>query len=257
MKLSSAVPKTIAGAAMAGIGLSLGRDIYKSSKNSGGFLLAVAIFVAALWLYVQSWTWLFRNYRSPVGSILVRIFSIPTLVIGLILTSFSLSVIAALVVDFMSNMDAAEPLILYTILVWSSDHIVLPLYNSLVPYTELNQVEALLDKNASIGYKWIVSITIWGLLIFAVLGIKRGISQRKSRALAWEAEEHNQAFMDEIGLSEISNNQFIDDDGNRYRLENEFRGMIELFPIGRRNRRAYIEFDENGKFINWSGIIKI
>lgn len=257
MGISSAIPKTIAGAAMAGIGLSLGRDIYKSSKNNGGFLLAVAIFVAALWLYIQSWTWLFRNYRSPVGSVLVRIFSVPALFIGLVLTSFSLGVIGGLIVEFMSDTDKPEPLMLYTALVWASDYIVLPVYNSIVHFTDFKPIEKFLDQSVGIGEKWITSIIIWGLLIFSTLGIKRGISQRKERRLAWEAEEHNKEFMDEIGLSEIGNKQFVDSEGNRYRFENEYVNMIELFPLGRRNRRAYIEFDDNGKFNNWTGIVKI
>lgn len=257
MSLASTVPKILAGSATAGFGLSLGRDIYKSSKNNGGFLLAVFVFIVALWLYVQSWTWMFRNYKTLFGSILIKVLSVATLALGAVFTGLLLAFIGLIINEFITDPSANEPLISYSILVWLSEYIALPIYNFSAELLGYSQVGVFLETTAGIGKKWIISIVTWGFVLFAALGIKRGISQRKQRRLAWEAEAHNYEFMNKIGLAELGNNQFIDEEGNRYRLENEFNSMLELFPLGRRNKRAYIEFDETGKFTNWTGIVKI
>ncbi|TRW49998.1 hypothetical protein FM042_03870 [Aliidiomarina halalkaliphila] len=259
MSIARTVPKVIGGSALAGIGLSLGRDIYKSSKKSSGYILLIAIFIAAMWLYVQSWTWIFRNYRSVLGQIFARVFSVFTLIIGLALTSVAVLFLAIGISDSFIDQESMAPLFLYSSAYWVSENLVLPCYNFVAGLADWEGVDQIMTPPNDLTFadKFVISSTLATLVLFSILGIYRGISQRRRRTLAWEAEEHNLKFMTDIGLREVSNNQFVDQDNNRYRFEKEYANMIELFPIGRRNRRAYIEFDEHGKFQSWSGIVKI
>ncbi|RUO58664.1 hypothetical protein [Pseudidiomarina marina] len=259
MSLAKAIPKVIAGSAMAGIGLSLGRDIYKSSKNNNGLIFAVIFLVLSVWLYIQSWTWLFRNYKTTAGSIFARVFSLPTLLLGAIFTAFSLWVLGALIGMIFIDEEAQNPLMIYTVAYWIAENILLPLTNSIFWLLGgTGSDEILTPQNEQLTRDQLAaSFAVFGIVLFPYIGIKRGLKQRKAREQAWEAELHNMLFMNEIGLQEVGDKQFVDEEGNRYRLENELRNMIELFPLGRRNRRAYLEFDETGKFTNWTGIVKI
>lgn len=259
MSLAKAIPKVIAGSAMAGIGLSLGRDIYKSSKNNNGLIFAVIFLVLSVWLYIQSWTWLFRNYKTTAGSIFARVFSLPTLLLGAIFTAFSLAIVGGLLGSIFISEESQQPLMIYTIAYWLSENIILPLINSIYWLFGREGAEQLITPQAdqSTRDQLAASFAVFGIVLFPYIGIKRGLKQRKAREQAWEAELHNMLFMNEIGLQEVGDKQFVDEEGNRYRLENELRNMIELFPLGRRNRRAYLEFDETGKFTNWTGIVKI
>ena len=68
-------PAIVAGSALAGFGLSLGRDAYKKAKRYWPILL---ILVCLAGVYFAG-LWLFRNYRTPVGSILKKFGALVTL----------------------------------------------------------------------------------------------------------------------------------------------------------------------------------
>ena len=82
--------------------------------------------------------------------------------------------------------------------------------------------------------------------------------------MAWEAEDHNNTFMEAHGLQVVD----TDDDGNLrirelatntgYRLVEtlDVTGEMEFTALGRRNKRAYIQYDEAGKFTHWTGLVE-
>ena len=92
-----------------------------------------------------------------------------------------------------------------------------------------------------------------------------GVKHRIKRTAAWEAEDHNNAFMEAHGLQVTD----TDDKGNLrireiatnagYRLMENLNvtGEMEFMALGRRNKRAYIQYDETGKFVHWTGMVAV
>ena len=68
-------PGIVAGSALAGFGLSLGRDAYKKAKRYWPILL---VLVCLAGVYFAG-MWLFRNYRTLAGSIIKKIGALITL----------------------------------------------------------------------------------------------------------------------------------------------------------------------------------
>ena len=90
-----------------------------------------------------------------------------------------------------------------------------------------------------------------------VLGLVNGFLQRGPRLLAWEAEFHNDEFLSRAGLIQIDDENLPDALGNRFRLDEVAAGMMEFMVLKRRGRRAFLQFDESGKFTHWSGVVKL
>ena len=65
--------KIIGGTAVAGIGFSLGRDIYRKLKKNYLILIAIVVIMLAIYGCYSSGLWLGRNYQSRVKSIFVRL----------------------------------------------------------------------------------------------------------------------------------------------------------------------------------------
>ena len=82
-----------------------------------------------------------------------------------------------------------------------------------------------------------------------------GLRQRRSRRLAWEAVVHNEQFFANHGLRELREDRLRDDQDNGYRLDDVFDGELEFMVLGQRGKRAYLEFDEDGKYTSWSGVV--
>ena len=100
-----------------------------------------------------------------------------------------------------------------------------------------------------------ITFLLQNLLVLA--GCLTGYFQSKKRRLAWEAEAHNVSFFDENGLEQLDDNNLRDIEGNRFRLKNMFANEIEFIAEGRRSKRAYIKYDETGKYTEWSGLVSI
>ena len=90
-----------------------------------------------------------------------------------------------------------------------------------------------------------------------VSGLIFGLSQRKKRRVAWDTEKSNIQFFEDHGIEELDNEHLRDSEGNRYKLKNVFKDELEFQAEGRRGKRGYITFDENGKYISWSGLANI
>ena len=62
-------PSIIAGSALAGFGLSLGRDVYRKAKKRWPLIVILLCLVGVFFGSM----WLFRNYRTATGSIFKKL----------------------------------------------------------------------------------------------------------------------------------------------------------------------------------------
>lgn len=226
-------PAIVAGSALAGFGLSLGRDAYRKAKRYWPILL---ILVCLAGVYFAG-LWLFRNYRTLSGSILKKIGA---------LTVLSLSCIGV-----------------YT---GAAIAVVMVAPNTLVYQEEIgdamsSNVNVLIENLFSFPLLWI--LILQGVLFLA--GAVVGMNHRRRRRLAWEAEEHNSVFLTEHDLEVVD----ADEKGNLrlrdhcsnvgYRLMDdlELSGELEFMALGKRNKRGYLQYDGTGKYTNWSGLAEV
>ncbi len=207
-------PAIIGGSALAGFGLSLGRDAYKKAKQNWPILL---ILVCLAGVYFAG-MWMFRNYRTPAGSILKK--SGALIVLVLCCTGIHAGAVAALAMLAPDNMNV--------------------------------------ESFFSFPLLWITIVQ--GVLFIA--GAIVGMSHRRKRRLAWEAEECNERFLAEHDLEIVD----ADEQGNLrlrdhsssvgYRLMDdlELAGELEFMALGKRSKRGYMQYDDTGKYTDWSGL---
>ena len=88
-------------------------------------------------------------------------------------------------------------------------------------------------------------------------GYWNGYAKRDARQAEWEINAHNALFMQEQNIVENSDGTVRDNEGNFYRFNGRYGNTIELFAISRRNRRAYLELDPDGRLVSWSGLKKL
>ncbi len=222
MSLLHLAPKIVAGSALAGFGLAFGKDVYRKTKKN--LILVIALSVLAFTLYglFISSVWIARNYRTWIGSIIKKLGALVALVGCNAATAFIVLFLAVSVAGAGApegGQDASEVV----------SAVVLPL--------------------AQVGLAVQAVIVISGLIV--------GFVQRKRRQVAWEAERNNELFFAEHGFEVLDEDNFRDDQGNRFRLMNVFSGELEFMAEGRRGKRGYIEFDKNGAYTNWSGLTNI
>lgn len=268
--LYNKIPQILGGSALAGFGLSFGRDVYRSSKKNAGPIILVIIAVVTVFLPRQAIILLVRNYRSKSETYMYRI--------GAAIMYISIAPISFLCITFFVYI-----LFLFPFLLPSTDlsnKVIPPLITILYgnPISEYllftwvaiidestfstsvdQELRMQLARGGDDDLKFVWSSVVAGLIFFLLLvsGYQAGKRHRKIREAAWAAERHNKAFLSSVGLEELANEQFRDSEGTLYRLENEFKDRIELFAIGRRNRRGYLHFDETGKFTKWSGLVAL
>lgn len=262
--LEKSIPKFMAGSALAGFGFSFGRDLYKSTKKSIGMIIALFIIFGVLYSVRLSMIWLFRNYKNFFASIVIKILSLVLYIFSftaaiLILAVFTLPIAAeidipaanvhhtfwllgASMVNFASVI--CTP-IFYLLDASSPSAIFLPV--SLEEFKRDFSVDELISI--------VASGTV--LVILSASGIYSGIRHRGKRSLAWNIEDSNRTFLRNTGLKEVADEQFKDDNDNLYRVEKIHFDRIEMFPIGKRGKRAYLHFDQSGRFTKWSGIVRL
>ena len=226
MSIVSLAPRIIAGSALAGFGLSLGRDVYKGTKKNIGMIILFFLVAFIVMGQYSSSVWLFRNYKTLAGSIFKKFFALIAFVFFYIAIASSLFVIEG-VVNETNTLDSYS----YDLIL---DHFV-----------------------SSIGEGTLLGIFFLLQNLLVLIGFLVGFFQRKKRRLAWDAEKHNISFFISNGLESLDEKNIRDADGNRYRLKNMFANEIEFIAEGRRNKRAYIKYDRTGKYTNWSGLVSI
>ena len=226
-------PAIVAGSALAGFGLSLGRDAYKKAKRYWPILL---ILVCLAGVYFAG-LWLFRNYRTPAGSILKKLGAL----IALSISCIGIYTGAAIaVVLFAPNIQVSQ---------------------EEIGDATSSSVNVAIENLFSFPLLWI--LIVQGALFFA--GAAVGMNHRRKRRLAWEAEEHNKLFFAEHDLEVVD----TDEKGNLrlrdhcsnvgYRLMDdlELSGELEFMALGKRNKRGYLQYDVTGKYTNWSGLAEV
>ena len=208
-------PAIIAGSALAGFGLSFGRDTYRKAKQYWPLIVVLVCLVGVFFASM----WLFRNYRTAVGSLFKKL--------GALIILIGLGVV------FYYTTSMAVPIVL----------------------AEMDTSDVISADALFYGFG------LYGILFVA--GALVGIRHRKKRRLAWEAETHNATFLDEQGLETVD----VDDKGNLrlrdnangvgYRMSDDLNvtGELEFMALGKRNKRAYIQYDEAGRFVSWSGLV--
>jgi len=261
MSLISIAPQIVAGSALAGFGSSFGRDVYRRATKTGWRIwLFIVFFVIVVMSLVGSFftgLWIGRNYENFLKGLIVNIFSLTLflLLVGILWSALALPFVSSdldatetfgspkYVSEFLVNLLASE----FGAVAWFLDVIGI---NNYLAETASNlrqetRIDALVTASATVALSH--------LLFFA--GLIKGIFQRSKRRNAWEAEISNKAFLEGVGLTEIEEEMYTDAEGITYRFNSASPDRIVLFAVGRRNKRAYLEFDETGKYVSWSGLV--
>jgi len=249
--LARSIPAIVAGSAASGFGFSLGRDIYRGTKRQLGWAIVYGLIIAFFVLPIAGTFVAFRmvalNYATQGAAWKARFGAVIVLAVSLVLGSVPLLFLGGLASDLTMGRDAFP--------VITSG----PLYG--IEYVTSRPILLVTGEGfdyggSLIGDTWV--IPKWILVgLLALAGMWSGLWSRAARARMYAAIDYNARFMTEAGLTEIGNGEFADSDGQHYRLEDRSDRQIVLFPIGRRNRRAYIDIDAGGRFIRWSGLIRI
>lgn len=225
-------PAILAGSALAGFGLSFGRDVYRKAKK---YWPLVAILLCVLGAFFSG-LWLFRNYRTILGSIFKKLGASIVLIASCIVLHLSLMLLDAILPITLLLFDGLSQAV-----------------TSIVP-----------DLHPVLAIPEILRIVVFQGIAFAI-GAIVGVSHRRKRKAAWIAEDHNIAFLADHGLEVVD----ADDDGNLrlrssseevgYRLTNDLSitRELEFLALGRRNKRAYMKYDEIGRYTAWSGLVEV
>lgn len=237
-------------------GFSLGRDVYSTGKKAAKKTAfgIVLLFIAAISLVATFFCaqFLSRNYRTIPEMLAWRLGAILALVAALVIGFFPLGTIFSILADVVgpplgytpsTSIRAIPSTFLH--LEAGIEHVYRLAFGIDGPI-ERYQYE---DEGLSVSMKWTVTAIVF------LLGLGKGFAQRRKRRLAWDAERHNETFMRNAGLLENDDGIIIDSEGNRFRAEKSSFHQIELFAIGRRNKRAYLLHDENGKITEWTGLV--
>lgn len=85
------------------------------------------------------------------------------------------------------------------------------------------------------------------------IGTIVGVSRRKKQQAAYAAMLFNQNFLDAHGFQELGGGKIthIDGDGNRLRMINQGRGIIEFMSLD--GRHAFITIGPDGHFMSYAG----
>jgi len=227
-KKAKKIGRAVANTATLGFGFSLGRDIYKRFKSSFSSLLLLLIVLTILLFPFLAASKSFRWY--PLSS-LKWFFSI-----------------------FL-------PWTLGAIIITLSPYYIFYLFGDWNNFSTYINAEILSEIDNYNGYK--INILHYQALYFFVIytfGILHSLFLRSKRKVNYIIEKHNNNFLYSIGIQEIdgaSTYTHIDQNGNQLRLVNIGKDVIEFFVVGKRGRRAFIYLDEDEKYKNYSGIVKV
>lgn len=201
----------VGGTAVAGIGLSLGRDVYKSSKkNGGGILLFVAVLSAIILPFLGGRGMVRGHDRGLFGTIF------KTVIWNLLLISIAFF-LAFLALSILAEPTKERP-------------------------TQLFSPELY-------GAAFTASITLFGMLI--------GLFQRSKRLNKFAVIKANANFLAEEGFQETDGTDIThyDQNGQGLRFLEAHKNRLVFMPVGRRGKRAFIELDDDGRMIAYTGVV--
>jgi hypothetical protein len=196
------------GAAVAGFGLSFGRDIYKKSKKNIDVILLI---LAVIFCPFIGGRGLVRGHdRGLIGTIfLTVVWSILLIAIG-----FCAATLVVLGIGSMDKSDPANPL----------------------PFALLG------------GF--VVSAAV------AAIGVIAGLIQRPKRLKAIAVSKDNDKFLADNGFRETEGTDIThyDPNGQALRFLEAHRDRLVFMVVGRRGKRAYIDLDQDGRMVGYSGV---
>lgn len=198
----------VGGAAVAGFGLSFGRDIYKKTKKDIGIIVLV---LAVIFCPFIGGRGLVRGHdRGVLGTLFLT-------VIGSMLL-IAAGFCAATVVSFMVvSMGKVDP-----------------------------------DKAPAMA-------VLLGLVLTAVIagiGCVVGLFQRPKRLKAFAASRANEKFLADNGFRETDGTDIThyDPSGQPLRFLEAHPDRLVFMAVGRRGKRAYIDLDQDGRMLSYSGV---
>lgn len=199
------------GAAVAGFGLSMGRDIYKGTKKNGVNLILLLTVIVLPFIGGRG---LVRGHdRGFFGTIfLTYIASILLIAIGFV--AAMLLVILFLAIASTGQDDNSVILIVAT-------------------------------------YSGVVTAFLAGI------GLLVGLFQRPKRLQTIKIKRYNEQFLNENGFTETGGKDITHyaPDGQALRFIEAHPGKIVFMPVGRRGKRAFIDLDESGRMIAYTGVV--
>lgn len=251
MSLARSIPSIVAGSAAAGFGLGFGRDLYRGTKRNLGTLGVLVGIVAFLVLPVVGIFIALRalalNYEARRGAVRSRAQALLLLLLSLVVGAAPLLYLGNVIVALTTGPNAfpapsGGPLYAAEYWTFFPTQWVLgatyPMGGSLI-------------GGSSVPVKWAI------IAASAACGLAAGLASRRARRRMFDAVAHNHRFLDEVGLEEVGEGEFQDADGQHYRIDDRSARQVALFPIGRRNRRGFLDVDQDGRFTNWSGLVKV
>lgn len=198
----------VGGAAVAGFGLSFGRDIYKKSKKN---LEIILLLLAVIFCPFIGGRGLVRGHdRGVFGTIFLTIIgSVVLIAIGFCAATFLVFEIVV-----MGNVDPNNPL---------------PL--------------ALLGGFVATA-------------VIAGIGILVGLIQRPKRLKAIAIGKANEKFLADNGFRETEGKDITHygPDDLALRFLEAHASRLVFMVVGRRGKRAYIDLDQDGRMIGYSGV---
>ena len=266
--------KIFGGSAVAGMGLSFGRDIYKGIKRSNiiWIVLIACLLVAPFAGIVLSGIWMARNYRTIWGSIFKRLGAL-TVLVPCLLGMGMIFALAGAVAEYepaaQSVVDAPKAIVIEDSKQYESyrppramvvDHSVADSPTEPPRAIVINEAAPEIQAESSGEYDFRGSVWFGYFLYTACfllgLGVLVGFVQRLQRGKVWRAEDYNEQFLVDQQLVEHEDGTLEHEPtGQTYRIDHVGKKRITLFPIGRRGKRAYLNIDENGKYEEFIGMV--
>jgi hypothetical protein len=228
-----AVGLGVAGSAVAGYGLSIGRDAWKGTKKIAVPLLfwtAVLLLIASpLILPFLGGRNLVRSYAAPAARQFWGVLS----GVLLIVAGASLSLSLALLLMLDDSRDSTSTSLI------SDPNILISDPNILI-------------SSPNIRLWLAATATAIGL------GVIFGLAQRGSRRKRFNIAKKNDAFLEKMGFVETGEQEIThyDGEGNPLRLLDQSDDTITFLAVGKRNKRAYIRLTD-GEMTGYTSVMPI
>jgi hypothetical protein len=217
-----AVGLGVAGSAVAGYGLSIGRDAWKVTKKAAGPLFLLLLIASPLILPFLGGRNLVRSYAAPAARQFWGVLSSVLLIVA----GASLSLSLALLLMLDESRDSTS--------------------------TSLISDPNILISSPNIRLWLAATATAIGL------GVIFGLAQRGSRRKRFNIAKKNDAFLEKMGLVETGEQEIThyDGEGNPLRLLDQSDDTITFLAVGKRNKRAYIRLTD-GEMTGYTSVMPI
>ena len=105
----------------------------------------------------------------------------------------------------------------------------------------------------------LLTITAVYIMIAGLIGSVWGSSEKTEKERIWAIEAYNMRFLDDNGFQDLGlGDEIIEDaDGNRLKVKEQQDDRILFLVVGRRNVRAAILLDEEGRMTDYTGAVKL